>query len=100
MCVVLPAHVLVNLKKRTSHKDKKLCLECGYIGRVGVVSVEHSHIKAFFTGLLFFIIATISGVYGWFISPFLFFLFWGVGAWLFSKTTLECPNCNHNFLMR
>lgn len=100
---VLPEHIRQNLKKYRQHAERITCLECGYVGLMGIkadtkpwyakwwgstllAAIAATLVSAFLGGGLM-VAAVVGGVVG-------------VVTQLAGTTILSCPNCEAHLQKR
>lgn len=84
---VLPEHVRASLKKYGKH-IRMTCLECGYIGLMGVKKSKRPWYLSWWVVIAFFIVSMPFGPLGWGVPIIL-----GLAMAFSQKHTVECPNC-------
>ncbi|MGK5017045.1 hypothetical protein [Janthinobacterium sp. HLS12-2] len=99
---VLPEHVRANLAKYSEH-EQLTCLECGYVGMMGVaqktdrVSSKKSLTYLVIALAILVFIDIVLSMKGASILPWWLHAIVGLGVAIFttgSVKTYECPNCN------
>lgn len=85
--VALPEHIRTSLKKYGTH-TQMTCLECGYIGLMGVKKSTRPWYLSWWVVIVFFIISMPFGPIGWGVPIIL-----GLAMAFSQKHTVECPNC-------
>lgn len=100
---VLPEHIRQNLKKYHQHAERITCLECGYVGPMGIkarikpwyakwwgstllAAIAATLVSAFFGGGLM-VAAVVGGVVG-------------IVTQLAGTTIISCPNCEADLQQR
>lgn len=92
--ITLPPKILAELKKHDAHIDNKLCMECGYQGKMGVKKSGLQPIGAGFLALVFTGAMAATGYLGIIGLSALCGFFWVFIMQLSANPTLSCPNCH------
>ena len=90
---LLPPKILENLKGYKEHHNNMTCLECGYIGMMGVKSKKINYFYCFLEASFIAIVFAIFNIYGLFITPLIWGSAFGICELFNEKVFLFCPNC-------
>ncbi len=98
---VLPEHIRQNLKKYRQHAERITCLECGYMGLMGI-KAESWYAKWWGGALLGGIAATLVSVLfggGLMVAVVAGGVVGVVASWV-GTTIISCPNCEADLQRR